>query len=119
MCPDLIKRKHKALAAQERSQETRSFVRTVKAATRRRYTARRGGDPHHAGKLPPGDHDERSVPVGGDQAPLVLLVDQGVHGGRQGRGLPVRLCVTPPGREIQLLWRENQELKQTGRRATP
>ena len=28
----------KALAAQERSQETRSFVRTVKAATRRKYT---------------------------------------------------------------------------------
>ena len=27
-----------ALAAQERSQETRSFVRTVKAATRRKYT---------------------------------------------------------------------------------
>ena len=27
----------KALAAQERSQETRSFVRTVKAATRRKY----------------------------------------------------------------------------------
>ena len=30
--------KDKALAAQERSQETRSFVRTVKAATRRKYT---------------------------------------------------------------------------------
>ncbi len=29
----------KALAAQERSQETRSFVRTVKAATRRKYTS--------------------------------------------------------------------------------
>ena len=28
----------KALAAQERNQETRSFVRTVKAATRRKYT---------------------------------------------------------------------------------
>ena len=28
----------KALAAQERSQETRSFVHTVKAATRRKYT---------------------------------------------------------------------------------
>ena len=28
----------KALAAQESSQETKSFVRTVKAATRRRYT---------------------------------------------------------------------------------
>ena len=28
----------KALAAQERSEETRSFVRTVKAATRRKYT---------------------------------------------------------------------------------
>ena len=28
----------KALAAQERSQETKSFVRTVKAATRRKYT---------------------------------------------------------------------------------
>ena len=28
----------KALAAQERSQETRSFVPTVKAATRRKYT---------------------------------------------------------------------------------
>ena len=28
----------KALAAKERSQETRSFVRTVKAATRRKYT---------------------------------------------------------------------------------
>ena len=28
----------KALAAQERIQETRSFVRTVKAATRRKYT---------------------------------------------------------------------------------
>ena len=27
----------KALAAQERSQETKSFVRTVKAATRRKY----------------------------------------------------------------------------------
>ena len=29
---------YKALAAQERSQETKSFVRTVKAATRRKYT---------------------------------------------------------------------------------
>ena len=29
----------KALAAQERSEETRSFVRTVKAATRRKCTA--------------------------------------------------------------------------------
>jgi len=29
---------NKAEAAQERSEETRSFVRTVKAATRRRYT---------------------------------------------------------------------------------
>ena len=29
----------KALAAQERSQETKSFVRTVKAATRRKYTS--------------------------------------------------------------------------------
>ena len=28
----------KADAAQQRSEETRSFVRTVKAATRRRYT---------------------------------------------------------------------------------
>ena len=28
----------KAMAAKERSQETRSFVRTVKAATRRKYT---------------------------------------------------------------------------------
>ena len=29
---------NKAEAAQERSEETRSFVRTVKAATRRKYT---------------------------------------------------------------------------------
>ena len=29
----------KALAAHERSQETESFIRTVKAVTRRRYTA--------------------------------------------------------------------------------
>ena len=36
MCPS--QKVNKAEAAEERSEETRSFVRTVKAATRRKYT---------------------------------------------------------------------------------
>ena len=73
----------KAEAAEERSEQTRSFVRTVKAAARRKYTPEEK-TPNCSGGLPPRGHSQRPVPAGGDQAPLLLLVDQRVHGGGQG-----------------------------------
>ena len=47
----------KAVAAEERTEETRSFVRTVKAASRRQVHAG-GEDPHRVGGIPPGGHSE-------------------------------------------------------------
>ena len=47
----------KAEAAEERTEETRSFVRTVKAASRRKYTPE-VEDPHRAGGVPEGGHSE-------------------------------------------------------------
>ena len=47
----------KATAADERTEAARSFVRTVKAATRRKYTPERE-DSYRAGRLPPRSHRE-------------------------------------------------------------
>ena len=47
----------KATAADERTEAARSFVRTVKAATRRKYNPGRE-DSHCAGGLPPRGHRE-------------------------------------------------------------
>ena len=73
----------KAEAAEERSEQTRSFVRTVKAAARRKYT------PEEKIRIVL-EGFRREVTVndlcrrGGDQASLLLLVDQRVHGVWQG-----------------------------------
>ena len=71
----------KGLAAEERSQETRSFVGRVRSATRRRYT------PEEKIRIVlEGFRREVSVndlmPAGGHQATLLVRLDQGVHGGR-------------------------------------
>ena len=47
----------KATAADARSESARSFVRTVKAATRRKYPPERE-DPYCARRLPPGGDSE-------------------------------------------------------------
>ena len=77
----------KAEAADQRSEQTRSFVRRVRAATRRKYT------PEEKIRIVlEGFRREVTVngpvPAGGYQAPLLLLVDQGVHGGGQGAAVP-------------------------------
>ena len=77
----------KAVAAEERTEETRPFVQTVKAATRRKYT------PEEKIRIVL-EGFRREVTVsdlcrrGGDQAPLLLCVGQGVHGGREGEAGP-------------------------------
>ena len=73
----------KAEAAEERSEQTRSFVRTVKAAARRKYTPEEKIRIVLEGFRREG-HSQRPVPAGGDQASLLLLVDQRVHGVWQG-----------------------------------
>jgi transposase-like protein len=71
----------KALAAEERSQETRSFVRRVRSVTRRRYT------PEEKIRIVL-EGFRREITVndllqeGGHQASFLLRVDQGIHGGR-------------------------------------
>ena len=68
----------KTLAAEERSEETRSFVRRVRSATRRKYSP---------------EEKIRIVLEGFRrevfQASFLLLVDQGFHGGRQGEAFPL------------------------------
>ena len=54
---------------------TRSFVRTVKAAARRKYTSEEKIRIVLEGFLRE-VHSQRPVPAGGDQAPLLLLVDK-------------------------------------------
>ena len=79
----------KALAAQERSQETRSFVRTVKAATRRKYT------PEEKIRIVL-EGFRREVTVNDlcrregikPHSYYSWTVDQGVHGGGQGEAYP-------------------------------
>ena len=71
----------KARVADRRSEETRSFVRQVRAATRRKYT------PEEKIRIVlEGFRREVTVndlcPAGGYQASLLLCMDQGVHGGR-------------------------------------
>ena len=73
----------KAEAAEERSEQTRSFVRTVKAAARRKYTSEdkiRIVLEGFRREVTVNDLCRRE----GIQAPLLLLVDQRVHGGGQG-----------------------------------
>ena len=71
----------KARVADRRSEETRSFVRQVRAATRRKYT------PEEKIRIVL-EGFRREVTVNdlcrreGYQAPLLLCMDQGVHGGR-------------------------------------
>ena len=66
-----------------KQRQTRSFVRTVKAAARRKYT------PEEKIRIVL-EGFRREVTVNdlcrreGTQAPLLLLVDQRVHGGGQG-----------------------------------
>ncbi len=78
----------KADAAQQRSEETRSFVRTVKAATRRRYTPEEK-------ILVVLEGFRREVTVndlcrreGIKPHSYHPRVDQGVHGGWQGEAYP-------------------------------
>ena len=75
----------KALAAQERSQETKSFVRRVRSVTRRRYS------PEEKIRIVL-EGFRREVSVSDlcrregikPHSYYSLLVDKGVHGGRQG-----------------------------------
>ena len=77
----------KAEAADQRSEQTRSFVRRVRAATRRKYT------PEEKIRIVL-EGFRREVTVNdlcrreGIKPPLLLLVDQGVHGGGQGAAVP-------------------------------
>ena len=73
----------KRKAAKERTEEARSFIRRVRTATRRRYTAE-----EKIRIVLEGGRHQRSVSAGGDQAPLLLCMDEGVHGGRQGEARP-------------------------------
>jgi len=54
--------------AEKRTEETHRFMRSVRRATRRKYTSDR----------------LRPVSQGRDQPCQLLLMDQGVHGGREG-----------------------------------
>ena len=67
MCPSQIQTK--ALAAEERSQEPKSFVRPVRSVTRRKYNPEEKICIVLEG-LPPPDHRQRPVPVGRHQASL-------------------------------------------------
>ena len=60
--------------AEERTRETRSFIRSVRRATRRKYT------PEEKIRIvlegfPPGRDRQRPVPQGGDQPRQLLLLD--------------------------------------------
>ena len=77
----------KAVAAEERTEEARSFVRRVRTATRRKYT------PEEKIRIVlEGFRREVTVSdlvqAGGDQAPLLLCM--GVHGGGEGAVDPGR-----------------------------
>ena len=50
----------KAVAAEERTEETRSFARRVRTATRRKYTPEEQ-DSHRIGGIPPGGCRQRVV----------------------------------------------------------
>ena len=77
----------KAEAADQRSEQTRSFARRVRAATRRKYT------PEEKIRIVL-EGFRREVTVNdlcrreGIKPLLLLLVDQGVHGGGQGAAVP-------------------------------
>ena len=58
----------KAEAAEERSEQTRSFVRTVKAAARRKVHLGRE-DPNCSGGLPPRGHSQRTCAGGRGSSP--------------------------------------------------
>ena len=62
-------------AAEERSQDTRRFVRQVKSATRGKYTPRRE-DPHSPRRLWSRGHSQLTVSTRGHQAQQLLLVDK-------------------------------------------
>ncbi len=74
-------------AAEERTEQTRSFVRRVRAATRRKYT------PEEKIRVVL-EGFRREVTVNalcrreGIKHSLLLLLDQGVHGGWQGEACP-------------------------------
>ena len=77
----------KAEAAEERTEQTRSFVRRVRSATRRKYTSEEKIRIVFEGF-------RREVTVSdlcrreGIKPHVLLLLDQGVHGGRQGEACP-------------------------------
>ena len=48
----------------------------------------RGEDPHRAGRVPPGRPPSTICAGGRGSDPLLLLMDQGVHGGKQGEAGP-------------------------------
>ena len=68
--------------AEKRTEETLRFMRSVRRATRRKYT------PEEKIRIvlegfPPGSDRQRPVSQGGDQSCQLLLMDQRVHGGWQ------------------------------------
>ena len=101
----------KALAAEERSQETKSFVRRVRSITRRMYTFRRE-DPHRAGGLPPRGHRQTTC-AGGRAASLTPTTPGRKSSWRRGREKLARDAVRDATQhEVKQLRRENAELKQ-------
>ena len=72
----------KAAVAEERTEEARTFVRKVKATTRRKHTSE-----EKIRIVLEGFYREVTVNElcrRGHQASFVLCLDQGVHGGREG-----------------------------------
>ena len=100
----------KAEAAEERTEQTRSFVRRVRSATRRKYTSEEKIRIVLEG-IPSRGHGKRSVQARGDQASLLLLLDKEFM--EAGKEKLARDSVRDATRqEIHALKREDGELKQ-------
>ena len=80
----------KALAAEERSQATKSLVRRVRSVTRHKYTPE---EKIRIGGLPPRGHRQRPLPTGGYQASLLLLLDEGLRDAIAANGSPLSLTM--------------------------
>ena len=60
--------------AEKRTEETHRFMRSVRRATRRKYTPEEE-NPNRARRVPPGSDRQRPVSQGGDQSCQLLLLD--------------------------------------------
>ena len=91
----------KPVAAEERTEAARSFVCTVKAATRRKYTPEEKIRIVLEGFRREVAVNELCRREGIKPHSYYLCMDQGVHGGREGRDLPATRCGTPPSRRYR------------------